>query len=112
MEVLIQKKAGCVTAALSGELDQHAAKEVREKLAAAAREGGVGRFLLDLTRVSFMDSSGIGVILSLHKTLSALHADLALAANERVRVLLALAGIQNLIPVFSSAEEAERRARA
>ena len=52
-----------LTALLSGELDHHAAKEMRETIDFAVREALPETLILYFTKVTFMDSSGIGLIL-------------------------------------------------
>ena len=51
-----------LTAALSGELDHHHAKEIRETVDFAVREQLPPTLVLDFTKVTFMDSSGIGLM--------------------------------------------------
>ena len=52
-----------LTAFLSGELDHHHAKEIRETIDFAVREQYPPVVVLDFRQVSFMDSSGIGLIM-------------------------------------------------
>ena len=50
-------------AMLEGEIDHHLAKEIRETVDAAVREQLPPVVVLDFSRVTFMDSSGIGLII-------------------------------------------------
>ena len=52
-----------LTAFLRGELDHHHAKEIREAIDFAVREQYPPVLILDFKQVSFMDSSGIGLII-------------------------------------------------
>ena len=52
-----------LTAFLSGELDHHHAKEIREAIDFAVREQFPPVVVLDFRHVTFMDSSGIGLIM-------------------------------------------------
>ena len=52
-----------LTAFLSGEIDHHCAKEIREQIDLAVREQLPPVVVLDFRRVTFMDSSGIGLII-------------------------------------------------
>ena len=49
--------------AVYGELDQACAEPFGEELAAAVREGSGTSFLIDLSGVTFMDSSGLRALL-------------------------------------------------
>ena len=59
-----------LTAFLSGELDHHRAKEIREAIDFAVREQYPPVVVLDFQKVSFMDSSGIGLIMGRSRLLS------------------------------------------
>jgi stage II sporulation protein AA (anti-sigma F factor antagonist) len=49
------------------EIDYTNCGGIREQLLDAAREDGIGRVLLDLESVSFMDSKAIGALVAVHK---------------------------------------------
>ena len=59
-----------VTVFLTGELDHHSAKDIRAELEALIANPRVKHLVLDLKGLTFMDSSGIGVVLGRYKTLS------------------------------------------
>lgn len=63
MGVLLNYKDGVLTARLSGEIDQHSAAEMREAIDDASQKVKPYCLRLDFSEVSFMDSSGIGLIL-------------------------------------------------
>lgn len=51
-----------VTIAITGELDLYCAEEVREKLKAIIEEG-TRRIVLDLSQLTYLDSSGLGAFI-------------------------------------------------
>lgn len=59
-----------VSAELIGELDHYSAEGIRAQLDALIADPRVKRLVLDLSNLSFMDSSGIGVMLGRYRTLS------------------------------------------
>lgn len=61
--VELKQESQKLTASLSGELDHHHAKEIRETVDFAVREQLPPKLVLDFTKVTFMDSSGIGLII-------------------------------------------------
>ncbi len=63
-------KGDTITVYLSGELDHHSAESVRQELEGLISSPRVKNLVLDLSRLSFMDSSGIGVVLGRYKTLA------------------------------------------
>ena len=52
-----------LTAFLSGEIDHHSAKTIREEIDLAVSEQIPKELWLDFRDVSFMDSSGIGLVM-------------------------------------------------
>ncbi len=63
--------------------------------------------LLDLNRITFIDSSGLGVFLSCLKSLSKKNGDLKICnITKSVRVLFELVRLHQIIEVFNSQEEA------
>lgn len=63
MSVQISYKEGVMTAKLSGEIDHHSAREMREAIDDTAQKLKPYCQRLDFSRVPFMDSSGVGLIL-------------------------------------------------
>ena len=55
---------------LEGELDHHTAGALREELETQLTNPRIRNLILNLKNLSFMDSSGIGVVLGRYKTLS------------------------------------------
>jgi anti-sigma B factor antagonist len=72
-------RAGVVLLVLFGEVDLHAAPELRTRLTAAI-EGGADYLVLDLSRVTFMDSMALGILLGAMKRLRPAGGELRLVA--------------------------------
>ena len=56
-------KEGILTAVLSGEIDHHSAREIREEIDETASRVKPKKLILDFSAVEFMDSSGVGLIM-------------------------------------------------
>ena len=63
MSVRLLYKNGVLTAKISGEIDHHSAKEVREAIDETSQNVKPFCLKMDFLEVPFMDSSGIGLIL-------------------------------------------------
>jgi anti-anti-sigma factor len=61
LSVSLRSERGCVIAALSGELDITCVPALREQLLGLLRPGA-GRLVVDLSRVSYADASGLAVL--------------------------------------------------
>jgi anti-anti-sigma factor len=90
---------------VAGELDIATAPDLRRALAARAPEGGL--LLVDLTSATFMDSSGLSVVLALHAELRAAGARLAIVCPPGpVYLLFEVTGVEDELPLFPTREAA------
>jgi anti-sigma B factor antagonist len=91
---------------LSGELDLGVAVVLRQSLDDLIRDGQV-RLLIDLSDVSFIDSTALGVLLHTSKKLRRRHGRLAVVCpNPAMRNLFELVGHNLLFPVDDSVDQA------
>ncbi|MFE8938019.1 STAS domain-containing protein [Streptomyces sp. NPDC007872] len=91
---------------LRGEID-HTAREVLGRALAPEGTAPAPRVVADLTGVSFMDSSGINVFITAHRRIGESGGRLRLAgAGEAVRRVLALVGVDTVIPCHPTLEQA------
>lgn len=83
-----------MTAMLVGELDHHTAKEARERIDAAVGKGGIRHLMIDFGGVSFMDSSGIGLIMGRYRLMQGLGGKMeVIHASPRMEQLMRMAGM-------------------
>ena len=67
MEIYVDFEGRSMVFRLIGELDEHCAEFVRKRLDASIAENSFDAVILDLARLSFMDSTGVGVIIGRYK---------------------------------------------
>lgn len=67
MKVDIKTYGNTVEAYLDGELDHHNAPDIREKIDTAVNNRQPDELILDFGGVSFMDSSGIGLVMGRYR---------------------------------------------
>ena len=97
LEVIIKADGDELYAALTGEVDHHAAAPVRERIDTALFKHRPRRLTLDLGGVDFMDSSGLGLILGRAALCEEMGASLRLLhPGERVKRIFAVAGLSRL----------------
>ncbi len=97
MQLELAREEGNLTAALIGELDHHTAADLRQKIDAAVLACRPRRLIIDLSRLTFMDSSGIGLIMGRHRLMLSLEGDLRLqGASQRMERMIRLAGLDKL----------------
>jgi anti-anti-sigma factor len=99
------RQSGCRDIRIEGELDLAVAGQLDEVLSAAVAE--CDRILVGLDSCTFIDSSGIAVILRAHKKMEEEGRRLAIyAPADQVLRVLSMTGLTANGLVFDSAEEA------
>ena len=100
MAVKIETKGEVVTAYLSGELDHHTAKEMREGIDTAIQVNMPTLLIIDFSDVTFMDSSGIGLVMGRYKLLSEFNGTLEVSglSNNAYKVMR-LAGLDRIATI-------------
>ncbi|MFG2682068.1 STAS domain-containing protein [Streptomyces sp. NPDC048392] len=90
---------------LAGEIDHHTSDTLRRALDAT---GGPGpRVVVDLHQVTFMDSSGINVLITAHNALTEAGGWLRLAAaRHAVERTIGIVGVDTFIDCHSTLEQA------
>jgi anti-sigma B factor antagonist len=89
-----------------GEVDLYTAPRLKERVAELASSGHP-RLAVNLAGVEFMDSTGIGVLISGLKRCREAGGDLALVApREPVRKVLSITGLDRVFPIHDSVEQA------
>lgn len=92
--------------AFHGELDAASAPDLKARLGEVI-DDGQGSLLVDLTNCTFIDSMGMAVVVECQRALAGQERAVVLAASgAQVRRLLGLAGIDEVIPVYRTREEA------
>ncbi|MCX7001811.1 MAG: STAS domain-containing protein [bacterium] len=88
-------------------LDVSNVKEFKEQMQTVMV--AAGKLALDLHQVTFVDSSGLGALLSCLRTLNTQGGDLKLfGLTKQVRALFELVRMQRVFDVFTTREEALR----
>ena len=83
---------------LSGEIDHHYSREIRESLDKLIVLQRPACLILDLSGVDFMDSSGLGLILGRYKKIKELSGSMYICgAGEKTLRILKMAGVDKLI---------------
>ena len=107
MQLEIVREGGTLTAHLMGELDHHTAAPIRNEIDAAVLAARSTRLVLDLSRLSFMDSSGIGLIMGRYRLMASLEGEVRIqGANPRMERMIRLAGLDKL-PIWEERKNAD-----
>lgn len=106
MEIAVEPRGDGAVVRLTGRLDLLVAAEVRQALARAVADGR-RRMVVDLGDVSFVDSSGLGALISGLKAARQAGGDLRIARpSEQARMILQLTTLDRVLKPYASVEEA------
>lgn len=93
----MQLNGNTLTALIEGDIDHHNAKEIRESIDRKIEEESPSLLELDFSKVQFMDSSGIGLIMGRYKLMHALDGNLqVINIPKNIKKLIKLAGLASL----------------
>jgi anti-sigma B factor antagonist len=97
---------GVVKVAVDGQLIVANRNELKEKVLEAL-DSGEAKFVLDFTSTGYIDSSGLGVLVSVSKKIREAGGDLRLAGlNEDLRMLFELTKLDTLFKICDTTDEA------
>ncbi|KGA98615.1 anti-sigma F factor antagonist [Alkalihalobacillus alcalophilus ATCC 27647 = CGMCC 1.3604] len=83
---------------LEGELDHHTAETLRTQVEEKLKQTQVKHIVLSLEQLSFMDSSGLGVILGRYKYVKALGGEMVVCSiSPAVKRLFEMSGLFKII---------------
>ncbi len=100
-EISMDEAKNILTAYIIGDIDHHNAKPVRDKIDNALYLYRPKELLMDLSKVDFMDSSGLGLILGRYTKAKELQCEFAiLNPCDMVIKILSLAGADRIIRII------------
>jgi anti-sigma B factor antagonist len=100
-------EGGVAVIAVSGRLTFGREAERLEGLVTELLKGGKTRFVLDVSGLDYVDSSGIGTVVSCLTQVKKSGADLRMAgASPRIQRLFSMTGIDKLLTLYPTVAEA------
>ena len=99
-EFLCDTAGSILSVHVRGEIDHHTAASIRQGIDATLFEKRPARLILDLSAVSFMDSSGLGLIMGRYSVMKELGGEMTVwNPSPETRAILALAGMERLVKI-------------
>ena len=94
---------------LDGELDHFCAQSVRRELDSLLQDPTIRQLILDFSGLTFMDSSGIGVILGRYRVLRERGGSMGVIyMNDHVSRIFHMSGMDRVIHQLDKVQEARR----
>ncbi len=106
MSVTIKQKNNIMTAQIKGEIDHHTVPSIRDAIDDAfVGAENVTELVIDFSEVTFMDSSGIGLVMGRYKLAFANGKALrVINLSERDYKIMKMSGIEKLAKVSKKGE--------
>lgn len=100
----VQEQAQQTTINLTGEIDAYTAPKLRETAFPYTEKQGAD-IVIDLSGVTYMDSTGLGVFVGLFKSLNANNGTLKLTGlSDRLKRLFDITGLADIMNINSGSE--------
>ncbi|MGQ7864652.1 anti-sigma F factor antagonist [Bacillus sp. WC2502] len=107
LDIDFQVKESVLCIRLTGELDHHSAETLRQQVTNYLETEDICHIVLNLADLTFMDSSGLGVILGRYKEIKQLGGEMVVCAiSPAVNRLFDMSGLFKIIRMESSEQTA------
>lgn len=91
---------------VGGEVDVYTAPKLRDRITELL-DGGIKALIVDLGKVEFMDSTGLGVLVGSYRRSSALGTSFAVVCGrESLLKIFRITGLDQVLPLFESIDAA------
>ena len=107
-DVSLKLSGKSVTAFLSGEIDHHSAADLRQKIDEAVLGAEPKKLTLDFGGVTFMDSSGIGLVMGRYKLIEDTDCRFSVVnTSGHIYKVMRLAGLEKIADIKRKGETDE-----
>lgn len=107
MELTIIGKYRALVIKPDSELDHCAADKIKTEADKLLKKTGLKNAVFDMRRVTFMDSSGIGVIMGRYRTVSAIGGAVAVfGMTKNIERIIAMSGLREIVIITDKLQTA------
>ncbi|HRZ87123.1 MAG TPA: STAS domain-containing protein [bacterium] len=105
IKIDVSEKNGWAVLAVDGQIDLHTSPDIRKELAGRAK-AKKARIAIDLTRVSYIDSSGLATFIEAMQKLKKGGGEIALCGlSESVRHVFEVARLDSIFAIHASSDD-------
>jgi anti-sigma B factor antagonist len=107
LDITTERTAESCVIAVAGEVDVYTSPRLKREIADAVDAGCVG-IVVDLERIGFIDSSGLGVLVSALRRVKEQGGTMRLVCTrDSILKIFRITGLDKVFPIFSSVDEAK-----
>lgn len=108
LEIMTETHDDICSVTLNGELDVYSAPRLKEELVSRI-DGGCSRLVLNMEGVGFVDSSGLGVLVSALRRARERDGGVRIVCTkDNILKIFRITGLDKVFPIFSDVAEAQR----
>lgn len=106
MSLEFKKIRSTLIVRVAGEMDMLIADKMRTEIDKRIDDKTIKNLVLNLERVSFIDSSGLGVVIGRYKRITAKQGRMFIVgARPQVEKILFFSGVNRLVPMYKNEQE-------
>jgi anti-sigma B factor antagonist len=106
LDLKVRKQGAHTVLEVAGEIDVYTAPKLREKLIELVNEGSY-HLVVDLEKVDFLDSTGLGVLVGGLKRVRNHDGSLELVCTQdKILKIFRITGLTKVFPIYDSVEDA------
>jgi len=107
MQLSFRTVSRTLVVSIVGEIDHHTSEDVRSRIDSQIDNYAAKNLIFDFSKVNFMDSAGIGVILGRYKKISSLNGKMAIVgAKSNIKRILEISGMLKICGLYNDIDSA------
>ncbi len=107
LQVKFSNKGTILIASIIGELDHHTAEYIRSKIDTELIKSTTRDVIFDFTKVVFMDSSGIGVLMGRYKNIQKMKGRAVIVnPSPQIKKIFEISGVFKFLPLYQNMDKA------
>ena len=112
LNISIRRKEKYAIVEITGEIDLYNVKQLKEQVAQEMEDNDQHHLIMDLGKVKYIDSTGLGIIIGIKRRCVESNGELALVFDsQRITTLFTITGLHNVFTIYKTMEEAEAKFR-
>ncbi|SET88595.1 stage II sporulation protein AA (anti-sigma F factor antagonist) [Salinibacillus kushneri] len=110
LSVQFESKHHVLLVRLSGELDHHTSEDLKHQWQSEMKKADIQHVIVNMESLSFMDSSGLGVMLGRYKEVQELGGEMVVCSlSQSVRRLFELSGLFKIVRLEENEDAALKK---
>ncbi len=107
MKIRFEKVKNCLVVYPEGEIDHHTSEKIRHEVDEQFKASLAKNIVFDFNNITFMDSSGIGMLIGRYKSAHMMGGKIAVTGvSSDLKRIFSLSGLGRIIKLFPNVDDA------